>query len=74
MVISSCSNDDIEVIKTGGVTFNISSESVYDDFGIAERFKNEYLSGSHKIGVYTFVYNENETLVASDSTYVQTLF
>lgn len=72
MVISSCSNDDIEVIKTGGVTFNISSESVYDDFGIAERFKNEYLSGSHKIGVYTFVYNENETLVASDSTYVQT--
>lgn len=71
IVMSSCSNDDIEVIKTGGVTFNVSTQSVYDDFGIAERFKSEYLSGSYKIGVYGFVYDENEILVASDSVYTQ---
>ena len=30
MVMSSCSNDDIEVIKTGGVTVNVNTQGVYN--------------------------------------------
>lgn len=72
MVMSSCSNDDIEVIKTGGVNFNVSTQSVYDDFEVAELFKNNFLSGSYNIGVYTFVYDEEGNLAASDSLYTKT--
>ena len=72
MVMSSCSNDDIEIIKTGGVTFNISTQGVYDDFEISEQFKSRFLSGSYNIGVYTFVYDEEGNLAASDSVYTQT--
>ena len=36
MVMSSCSNDDIEIIKTGGVTFNVSTQGVYDDFEVSD--------------------------------------
>ena len=46
MVMSSCSNDDIEIIKTGGVTFNVSTQGVYDDFEVSDDFKNRFLSGS----------------------------
>ena len=72
MVMSSCSNDDIEVIKTGGVAFNVSSQGVYDDFGISDDFKNNYLSGSYYIGIYTFVYNSDGSLAVSDSLYTKT--
>ena len=72
MVMSSCSNDDIEVIKTGGVTFNVSTQGVYDDFDVSDKFKSKYLSGSYNIGVYTFVYDEIGNLVTSDSINTQT--
>lgn len=72
MVISSCSNDDIEIIKTGGVTFNVSTQGVYDDFEVSDDFKNRFLSGSYNVGVYTFIYDETGDLAASDSVYTQT--
>ena len=72
MVMSSCSNDDIEIIKTGGVTFNVSTQGVYDDFEVSDDFKNRFLSGSYNVGVYTFVYDETGNLAASDSVYTQT--
>ena len=72
MVMSSCSNDDIEIIKTGGVTFNVSTQGVYDDFEVSDDFKNRFLSGSYNVGVYTFIYDETGNLAASDSVYTQT--
>lgn len=70
--ISSCTNDDIEIIETGRLTLNVSTQGVYDDFGISERFKTDFLSGSYNIGVYTFVYDSEGNLAASDSIYTQT--
>lgn len=73
VILSSCSNEDIEIINHSGFSLNISTQSVYDDFGITEPFKNLFLGGKgYSIGVYSFIYDEQGGLVASDSTYVDT--
>ena len=72
---SSCSNDEIEISTVGklqDLTINIPTQNVYDNFNISEDFKNNYLSGSYNIGLYSFIYNNNGDLVASDSLYTQT--
>ena len=74
---SACTNDDIEieqigVAPTGDLTFSVSTQSVYDYFGVADDFKTRFLSGSYNIGLYTFVYDEAGNLAASDSVYTQT--
>lgn len=71
-VMSSCSNDDIEITKTGELTLNVSTQSVYDDFSVSDEFKERFLSGSYNIGIYTFIYDKDGNLAASDSVYTQT--
>lgn len=70
--ISSCSNDDIEIIKSGRLTLNVSTQSVYDDFGVSASAKSYLLSKSYCIGLYSFVYDKEGNLVASDSIYTKT--
>jgi uncharacterized protein YcfL len=80
MQLSSCSNDDIELINTESVetvtktdlVVSVPTQSVYDEFDITNAFKSRFLSGSYNIGVYTFVYDDEGNLAASDSTYTQT--
>jgi hypothetical protein len=80
MQLSSCSNDDIELINTESVetvtktdlVVSVPTQSVYDQFNITNDFKSRFLSGSYNIGVYTFVYDGEGNLAASDSTYTQT--
>lgn len=77
LFLSACTNDDIEieqigVAPTGDLTVSVSTQSVYDDFGVADEFKTRFLSGSYNIGLYTFVYDEAGNLAASDSVYTQT--
>lgn len=73
VVLSSCSNEDIEMIDSSNFQINISTQSVYDDFKIAEPFKNNFLGGKgYSIGVFTYIYDNSGSLATSDSIYVDT--
>ena len=71
-IFASCSNDDIEVNTYGDLVYAVSTQSVYEDFQIAEPLKERLLSTDYNIGVYTFIYNETGDLVASDSVFTRT--
>lgn len=71
-IFASCSNDDIEVKTYGDLTYTISTQSVYDEFGVSDQFKGSFLSGDYNIGVWTFLYDTNGQLAASDSVFVKT--
>lgn len=65
MVMSSCSNDDIEITRyVDNLQLQISTQSFYDDFGITQEIKDS-LSQDYKVGIYTFIYDKNSNLVAS---------
>lgn len=77
VLASSCSNDEIEIVKEDPIhalTYNVSTQPAFDKLGVTEDFKSSYLGGenSYQIGVYTFIYNQEGNLVASDSTYIKT--
>lgn len=69
ILLGSCSNDDIDVTTKGDLTFNVSTQSVYDEFGIADKFKQDLLTKGYSVGVYTYIYEKSGKLVASDSIY-----
>lgn len=71
-LVSSCTNDEIEVESYNDLTYNVSTQSVYEKFGIAEDFKKKFLSESWSIGVFTYIYDEEGLLVASDSIHTKT--
>lgn len=71
-LVSSCTNDEIEVESYNDLTYNVSTQSVYEKFGIADYFKSKFLSGNYNIGVFTYVYDQEGALVASDSVYTKT--
>lgn len=73
-IFASCSNDDIEVNTYGDLTYSISTQSVYDDFGVSEQFKSDFLneSGDYNIGLWTFFYDEDGNLALADSLAVKT--
>lgn len=71
-IFASCSNDDIEVNTYGDIVYAVSTQSVYEDFEIAEPLKERLLSTDYNIGVYTFIYNETGDLVVSDSVFTRT--
>lgn len=70
--VSSCENDDIEVTSFGDLTYTVSTQSVYDDFGISNQFKGDFLSKGFNIGVWTFMYGKDGNLAASDSVFTKT--
>lgn len=74
VILSSCSNDDIEVIDSCNFQLSVSTQSVYDDLGMSEDFRNRFLGADkdYSIGVYSFIYDTDGNLAASDSTYVDT--
>ena len=53
MVMSSCSNDDIEVFKTGGVTVNVNTQSVYNEFGMDDIIR-DFIRDENKYGIKVF--------------------
>ena len=77
VLATSCSNDEIEIVKEDPVhvlTYNVSTQPAFDKLGVTEEFKSRYLGGdnSYQIGVYTFIYDQDGMLVTSDSTYIKT--
>lgn len=73
-IFASCSNDEIEVNTYGDLIYTISTQSVYDDFGVAEQFKSNFLneSGDYNIGLWTFFYDKEGNLALADSLAVKT--
>ena len=81
-LFTACKNDAIETEMKEvvppptvyNVTYKVSTQPMYDTFGITDILKNRFLSSdrTYYIGVYTFIYNQQGDLVASDSTYSRT--
>ena len=73
-LFTSCSNDDIEIVKSNPrhkVSLNVSTQGMYDEFGITERVRTDVLrEGSSVLGINTFLYNEAGKLVDSKFGYV----
>ena len=69
MVMSSCSNDDIEVFKTGGVTVNVNTQSVYNEFGMDDIIR-DFIRDENKYGikVFSFLYDNNGKLLDKKET------
>lgn len=73
VVLPSCTNDDIIIEDTAKFELNVSTQSVYDDFEIADAFKSRFLGGKgYSIGVYSYIYDTAGNLAASDSLYTET--
>ena len=72
MVMSSCSNDDIEIVKTGEVSYTVLTQNLYDSFGTTNSLKEKFLAENVKVGIFTFIYDGNGDLVSSDSVYSKT--
>lgn len=75
ILTASCSNDEIEIEKvtpTRTITYNVSTQGMFDEFGITDDIKTDNLSGNYSIGVYAFLYDDNNNLVVADSTYTKT--
>lgn len=68
MVMSSCSNDDIEVIKTGGVTVNVNTQGVYNDFDISDNISDFIRDEDYGIKVFSFLYDKNGKLLDKNET------
>lgn len=66
MIMSSCSNDDIEIVNTGGVTLNVNTQGVYDEFDI--NVKDIIRDKSDAIKVFSFLYDKNGNLVDKKET------
>lgn len=73
MMASSCSNDEIEVDKVISLSVNVSTSATYESFG---KTKFETLlskASDNYIGVFTYLYNEEGDLVASDTKHTKTM-
>lgn len=67
MMISSCSNDDIEIKTVGklyNLSYNISTQGVYDEFEITDNVREILREQSYALGVISFVYDKDGNLVA----------
>ncbi|MBR1504347.1 MAG: hypothetical protein IJ618_10750 [Prevotella sp.] len=68
---SSCSNEEINIeseqyIPSHLVTFNVESNTPYEKFGVIDGIKSKVLSdGSHALGVFTFIFDEDGERVDS---------
>lgn len=71
---ASCSNDEIVVVKGKSLTYNVSTQPAFDKMNVTASYKSNFLGdgNSYQIGVYTFIYDQEGNLAASDSTYTKT--
>lgn len=75
LFITSCSNEDIEIATVGKkykLSYNVSTQGMYDQFGLTEDIQENILRDeSAVIGVMTFIFNSEGLLVEEDT---KTLF
>lgn len=75
VLLSSCSNDDIEITTVGKkykLAYNLSIQGVYDEFEITPNVREILRDHSWAIGVSTYVYDKDGKLVDSKFTHQYT--
>ena len=69
LIFTACSNEDIEIEKTGevfSVNYNVSTQALYDELDMTYGITNQILRNeTYQVGVYTFVYDNTGKLVDS---------
>lgn len=65
VVLASCSNDDIEVAQTGGLTLTVNTQAAYDQFNTTDDVRNMLRTNTNTLHVMTFVYDTKGNLVTS---------
>lgn len=70
-VFSACTDsEDIEIVNSGrGVSFEINTQSIYDEFGFTNSIKNLLRDNTYAVCVKSFIYDEKGYLADSVSTY-----
>lgn len=67
LFMASCSNDEITIDKTlpkHSVSYNVSTQDMYDTFGVVDEFRNDYLRDKNLcIGIFTYLYDSNGELI-----------
>ena len=63
VMLASCSNDDIEVSKTGSLTMNVNTQTVYDQFEATESVREILRNDGYYLHVMTFLYDKDGNLV-----------
>ena len=65
VVLASCSNDDIEVAQTGGLTLTVNTQAAYDQFNTTDDVRDMLRTNTNTLHVMTFVYDTKGNLVTS---------
>lgn len=65
VVLASCSNDDIEVAQTGGLTLTVNTQAAYDQFNTTDDVREMLRTNTNTLHVMTFVYDTKGNLVTS---------
>lgn len=72
MILSSCSNEDIEISKVGSLynlTYNISPQGMYDEFDISGNVREILREQNWALGITTFAYDKEGGLVEKKFSY-----
>lgn len=72
---TSCSNDDIEITKTGKLctlTYHVNTKGMYDEFDLTDDITDILREQNFCIGVTSFIYDAGGTIVDTKFTYQYT--
>ena len=69
-VFSSCTDsEEIEIVKSREVVFEINTQSIYDEFGFTSSIKDLLRDETYAVAVKSLIYDEAGVLVDSMTTY-----
>lgn len=70
VLATSCSNDEIDIRETYAVTYNVSTQEMFDEFGISDDIRENYLRDKeYAIGITSYIYDDAGELVDSTFSY-----
>lgn len=70
VLATSCSNDEIDIRETFAVTYNVSTQEMFDEFGISDDIRENYLRDKeYAIGITSYIYDDAGELVDSTFSY-----
>lgn len=71
-ITAACTNDPIEINTVGklhGLTVNVNTQSMYDEFEITSAIRDVMRDQDYAIGIYSFLYDSNGNLVGETSSH-----
>lgn len=70
VLVTSCSNEEIEIRETFAAVYNVSTKEMFDEFGISDDIRDNFLRDKeYAIGVSSYIYNDVGELVDSIFSY-----